>query len=65
MSTEQRIKDFLMSGKKLTSCTAAKTFLTADLRKYISNLRADGMEIKDKWYESAKGKRYKVYYCEG
>lgn len=65
MSTQDKIKDFLMSGNKLTSCTAAKKFLTADLRKYISNLRLSGMDIKDNWHESATGKRYKVYYYTG
>ena len=34
-STKEKIKEMLISGQALTSCGAAKDFITADLRKYI------------------------------
>lgn len=51
-----------MRGGKLTSCKAARIFLTPDLRKYVSDFRKDGIPITDKWEVSKNGKRYKVYY---
>lgn len=62
MSTQQLIKQQLLQGKTLTSCGAARTFTTADLRKYISNLRKSGMEIKDRRIVSGSGKWYKEYF---
>lgn len=63
-TVERAIKDKLISGQPLTSCGAALEFFTGDLRKYVSNLRKEGLEIKDKWETSKNGKRYKIYYCE-
>lgn len=63
-STKQKIKDYFLSGKKLTSCGAAKEFLTADLRKIISVLRSEGLDIGDKVITSGSGKRYKEYWIK-
>lgn len=61
-STKLKIKEFLESGKVLTSCTTAKEFITADLRKYISVLRSEGMVIKDQLVHNGNHKRFKKYY---
>jgi len=61
-SVKAQIKAHLLSGKKLTSCTAAKEFLTADLRKYISMLRNEGLAIADELVENANKKRFKRYF---
>jgi|GEM_PF-3020769 len=65
MSTKQLIKQQLLQGKTLTSCEAARTFTTADLRKYISNLRKSGMDIKDKVVVSSNGRWFKKYWYGG
>lgn len=65
MSTQQQIKQQLLEGKVLTSCEAARQFQTADLRKYISNLKEEGLNIRDEWVTSANNKRYKKYWYGG
>ena len=65
MSTQKLIRNHLLQGKVLTSCTAAQMFLTADLRKYISNLRKSGMDIRDEGFVTPSGKWFKKYYYGG
>lgn len=65
MSTQKEIRDQLLQGKVLTSCTAARKFLTADLRKYISNLRKSGMDIRDEGVVTPSGKWFKKYWYGG
>lgn len=65
MSTEQAIKQQLLQGKVLTSCRAAQLFQTADLRKYISNLRKAGMDIRDEVFVTPYGKWFKKYWYGG
>ena len=65
MSTQKEIRKHLLQGKILTSCTAARQFLTTDLRKYISNLRKDGMDIKDEVVITPSGKWFKKYWYGG
>jgi hypothetical protein len=60
-TTQDKIKDMFLSGQTLTSCGAAEQFITADLRKYISNLRKQGLDIVDKRVTSTAGKSYKEY----
>lgn len=60
-TTKDKIKEMFISGQTLTSCGAAKDFITADLRKYITTLKREGLDIVDKWVESEEGKRYKEY----
>lgn len=62
ISVQAEIKMAFLSGRILTSCSAAREFLTGDLRKYVSNLRKEGVPIKDEWETSENGKRYKKYY---
>lgn len=61
-TTKDKIKDLFLTGQTLTSCGAAKDFVTADLRKIISVLRAEQMNIVDKWVKSKEGKKYKEYW---
>lgn len=61
-STKDKIKEAFKSGKILTSCGAAKDFLTSDLRKYISTFRGEGMDISDRVVKSTTGKQYKEYF---
>ncbi len=63
-STKDKIKDMFLEGKVLTSCGASQDFLTADLRKYISDLRREGMKIIDKVITNKTKKRYKEYWLE-
>lgn len=60
-TTKDKIKQMFLSGQTLTSCDAAKEFITADLRKIISDLRKEGFDIVDKWVKSKEKKRYKEY----
>lgn len=62
MSVEKQIKNALLSGEVLTSCTVAREFLTADLRKYISNLRKSGLAVRDRKKVGGNGKVYKEYF---
>lgn len=61
-SVKAKIKAYLQSGKILTSCTASKEFLTADLRKYVSMLRNEGLKIADELVENGNKKRFKKYF---
>lgn len=63
-TTKAKIKEFFQSGKVLTSCTAAAQFLTADLRKYVSILRSEGLKIVDETVENGNNKRFKKYWLE-
>lgn len=65
MSTQQEIKRQLLQGKVLTSCEAARKFQTADLRKYICNLKEEGLNVCDEWVTSSNNKRYKRYWYGG
>lgn len=61
-TTIDKIRHMFRSGQILTSCGAAESYATADLRKIISVLRASGMDIVDRWKKSKGGKRYKEYF---
>lgn len=60
-TTKDKIKEMFLSGKILTSCGAAKDFITADLRKYITTLKREGLDIVDQWVQSESGKKHKEY----
>ena len=60
-TTKDKIKDMFLSGQTLTSCGAAKDFITADLRKYITTLKREGLDIVDQWVQSPSGKKHKEY----
>lgn len=61
LTTKDKIKAMFLSGQILTSCGAAKDFVTADLRKYITTLKREGLDIVDRWVSSTTSKRYKEY----
>ena len=60
-TTQDKIKEMFLRGDVLTSCGAAEQFITADLRKYVSNLRKQGLDIVGKRVTSTAGKSYKEY----
>lgn len=63
-TTKQKIKEILLSGTVLTSCGTAEIYLTADFRKYVSDLRKEGLNIIDEWTTSSTGKRFKNYWLK-
>ena len=62
LTTKDKVKEMFKSGQILTSCGAAKDFLTADLRRIITTLKKEGMDIVDRWATSTTSKRYKEYF---
>ena len=64
MTTKDKIKGQFLSGQILTSCSAAEQFVTADLRKIVSDLRKEKIDIVDEWVKSGTGKRYKKYFIK-
>jgi len=61
-SLEKQISQHFKEGNSLTVVETLQLFQTIELRKIVSTLRRQGMEIKDEWMESSKGKRYKRYF---
>lgn len=61
MTKHNQIKASLLRGERMTVCSAAASYLTGDLRKYISRLRRSGLPILDTEKLSTNGK-YKEYY---
>jgi hypothetical protein len=51
----------LTNGKTLTVLDGLTMYRTIDLRKYISDLRAEGNLISDRWVKS-NGKKFKQYF---
>lgn len=62
-ANRRRILNYLESGKKITVTKALYLFSTVDLRKYISDLRAEGHPITDEWVQ-VEGKRFKRYFID-
>lgn len=62
MTTKDTIKNMFLSGHVLTSCGTAQSFISADLRKYVTLLRREGLNITDQWVTSDRGKRFKKYF---
>jgi len=56
-----KIRTALKSGYKLTVTMVLRCFGTSELRHYLSQLRKEGLDIKDEW-QSEDGKRWKVYW---
>lgn len=63
-STKDKIKEMFLAGNVLTSCDTAAKFLTGDLRKFVSMLRREKLDIVDKWVTSENGKRFKRYWLK-
>ncbi len=56
------VKIFLTGGAKLTVLTAIKYCRTVDLRKYVSILRSEGMDIISEPTQNGNKKRFNTYY---
>lgn len=54
------IENYFKSGKELTVLGGVKLFHTIDLRKYVSILRQQGMNIVGTWVFDP-GVKYKIY----
>lgn len=52
----------LLDGVHLTNSYIYRLVYTHDGRKYISRLRQDGHDIKDRYQTDNMGRRYKEYY---
>lgn len=65
-TVKQRIKEAFLRGEVLTSCSSAANYQTADLRKYISMLRRDGLLISDITVESESkpGRPFNKYFIK-
>jgi len=61
-SQQTAILDHLRKGGTLTSLTAVTLIGTIKLTTRISELRAKGFPIADKWVEGRNGKRWKQYF---
>jgi len=61
LSQKKTIRNLFISGGRWTTERLNRIAHTVDARKRISELRAEGMQIKDTW-ETKDGKRFKLYY---
>lgn len=60
---ESKIKKHFEDGYSLTVVEALRYFNTIELRKFVSNLRRKGLDIKDEWVEnSTSRKKFKRYF---
>lgn len=62
ISQRQMILLWLQEGHTLTCLESLRRFGAFDTRKRISELRAEGWPIEDRWIVSSAGKRVKEYY---
>lgn len=60
-TNKSRVKQAFIDGCRLTVLTAI-SFGTIDLRKYVSMLKKEGMDIKAEPTSNGKNKRFNVYY---
>ena len=58
---KQAIKQSFEAGHTLTTLDGLTRFRTLEMRKFVSMLRAEGMNIGDRWV-SNNGKRFKQYF---
>lgn len=58
---KKEILSDLTNGKRLTVLDGLKMYSTIDLRKYISLIKKDGINIESKWI-SKNGKHFKEYF---
>lgn len=64
MSQNQSILKYLRAGNSLTGLDALKLFGTMKLASRISEIRDEGIEIKDKVIHGENKKHYKKYWIE-
>jgi len=63
MTTRNKIKDYLLNGKKLNSLTAFEKFNTLSLQQHIHALRQQGIDIKTEEKTNKKThKRFAEYF---
>lgn len=62
ISQKVLIRRAFEQGAKLTTFTGNQIGHTVDFRKIVSDLRCDGLNIKDFWEQATDGRKYKVYY---
>jgi len=63
MTQKQKIMAVLKAGVELTSLDGLKLGIIR-LTNRVNELRAKGVNIKDRWEVSKNKARYKVYYLE-
>ena len=63
MTQKQNIMAVLKEGVELTSLDGLKLGIIR-LTNRVNELRASGVNIKDRWEVSKNKARYKVYYLE-
>lgn len=59
-----RVRECLQAGIKLTVATALTLCHTVDLRKYISLLRKEGLDIVSEPTQNGNKKRFNTYYLK-
>lgn len=61
----KQVLESLIDGSELTVLSALQRFRTIELRKIISDLRAIGIPIADRWETNhSNKKRYKKYFIK-
>ena len=64
-TTTKLIMDYLNTGNKLSVLEAVDLCHTVDLRRYITDIRRDGHNVKDEWCKNENTKkRFKRYWIE-
>lgn len=64
-SLQRQILEALIDGQELTTLTCLQKFKTLEMRKFVSNLRAEGWKIADRWQRNpSTGKKFKVYFLK-
>ncbi|MFA5189063.1 MAG: helix-turn-helix domain-containing protein [Patescibacteria group bacterium] len=61
----RQVLDTLVDGEELTVISALQKFRTIELRKIVSDLRAVGIPISDRWHKNpSTKKRFKIYFIQ-
>lgn len=63
-SKQEIIKEALLAGSILSAYTANQIAHTVNGSKLISNLRCEGLPIRDTWQQSERGENYKIYWID-
>lgn len=58
-----RIREQLNMGRRITSISVLNSIGTTEIRHYLSILRHEGLNIKDRWLEK-DNKRFKEWWIE-
>ena len=63
LNNRNKIRALMLTGVRVTTMSILFTIGTSELRKYLSDLRKEGLIIRDKWIEK-DGKHFKQYWIE-